>query len=163
MLDHDHREPAPTILVVDDESMIVNLIAAMLGEARFTVITALGSPEALKMCAEHDSPIDLLLTDLVLSPPAFQLASEKERFPYVHGHELAKRATTLRKGLRVAFMSGNPDVVLTQQGIKRGTLPFLSKPFSVDQLVAFVQSALAGPIPVFTETTTPTNEVTWFG
>ncbi len=88
MLDHGHREPAPTILVVDDESMIVNLIAAMLGEARFTVITALGSPEALKICAERDAPIDLLLTDLVLSPPTFQLASEKERFPHVHGHEL---------------------------------------------------------------------------
>ena len=131
MLDHGHREPARTILVVDDESMIVNLIAAMLSEARFTVITALGSPEALKICAERDSPIDLLLTDLVLSPHTFQLASEKERFPHVHGHELASGHSRVSSGARCRSCR-NPLA-----------------------LIAFVQGALAGPIPAFTETTAP--------
>ena len=119
-----HQPTAPksaTILVVDDEPSILKLCRAILQPEGFTILEAEGSSDALKICAKHDGPIDLLLTDLVLPPPGFQLASSGNEFPHVHGHELAMRAAMIRKGLRIILMSGNPEKELASHGIKRGT------------------------------------------
>jgi DNA-binding NtrC family response regulator len=159
------RQAPPTILVVDDEAAIVRLCAAILESAGYHVLKAEGSSDALRICAEHQGPIALLLTDLVLPPPGFQLASASNQFPHVHGHELAKRAATIREGLHVALMSGNPDQELSSHGIKRGTLPFLKKPFAAAGLVGFVRDVLAGPAPVLKSsgTGTTSTDVDWFG
>lgn len=71
----------PTILIVDDDFPIVSLCKAFLEEAGFAVLGTDGSSEALKICTQHKGPIDLLLTDLVLPPPGFQLASATNQFP----------------------------------------------------------------------------------
>ena len=66
-----HQPTAPksaTILVVDDEPSILKLCRAILQPEGFTILEAEGSSDALKICAKHDGPIDLLLTDLVLPP-----------------------------------------------------------------------------------------------
>jgi DNA-binding NtrC family response regulator len=131
-----------TILVVDDEPSITKLCKAILQQAGFSVLNADGSSEALKICTQHEGPIDLLLTDLILSPPSFQLASNSNRFPHVHGHELAVRALRIRKNLRVIIMSGKIDQDLAGYGIRRGNLPSLSKPFEPQALVALVQQVL---------------------
>ncbi len=138
---------SPTILVVDDELSVVNLCKAFLEGAGFAVLGAEGSSEALKICAQHQGPIDLLLTDMVLPPPGFQLASIANQFPHVNGPELAVRATMTRSGLRIILMSGNPDKELASHGIKRGTLPFLAKPFQRDRLISLMQNVLAQPAP----------------
>ncbi len=156
---------SPTILVVDDEPAIVGLCASILEQARFTVLRADGSSEALKICTQHEGPIDLLLTDLVLPPPGFQLASGSNQFPHVHGHELAVRAATIRKGLRVILMSGNLEKELANHGIKRGTLRFLAKPFEKDGLIALVRDTLASPAPALdlSGQGKAANDVDWFG
>ena len=77
-----------TILVVDDEKAIVDLCAAILKLAGFSVLPATNSSEALKIVKHQLGPIHLLLTDLVMHPPEFSLASGTNEFPYVHGHEL---------------------------------------------------------------------------
>ena len=158
-------EVSPTILVVDDEPSIINLCKALLEEAGFTILEADGSSEALKMCTQHQGPIDLLLTDLVLPPPGFQLASTTNQFPHINGHELAVRATMIRNGLRVILMSGNPDRELASHGIKRGTLPFLAKPFERARLIALVQNVLAQPAPTLAVENRPraANDTDWFG
>ncbi|MDH4154604.1 MAG: response regulator [Nitrospira sp.] len=154
-----------TILVVDDELPIVNLCKALLEEAGFAVLGTDSSSEALKICAQHKGSIDLLLTDLVLPPPGFQLASTGNQFPHVHGHELAVRATMIRSELRIILMSGNPEKDLTSHGIKRGTLPFLAKPFERDRLIALVKNVLAQPaMPLGVEKPTrAANDAEWFG
>ena len=78
-----------TILVVDDELSLTKLCKRILEEAGFTVLHADGSSDALKLCTQHEGPIDLLLTDLVLPPPGFQLASSTNQFPHVHGQLVA--------------------------------------------------------------------------
>ena len=138
---------SPTILVVDDEPSITKLCKAILQQAGFSVLATDGSSEALKICAQHKGSIDLLLTDLVLPPPGFQLAASSNQFPHVHGHELAVRALHIRKDLRVILMSGNIDHDLAGYGIRRGDLPFLSKPFKQQALVALVQQTLQSPPP----------------
>jgi len=154
-----------TILVVDDEPSIVRLCQTFLEGAGFTVLVAEGSSEALKICTHHEAPIDLLLTDLVLPPPGFQLASTVNQFPHVNGHELAVRATMIRNGLRIILMSGNPDKDLASHGIKRGTLPFLAKPFERDRLIALVQNVLAQPAPTLAveKRACAANDTEWFG
>jgi CheY-like chemotaxis protein len=94
------------ILVVDDDPLIVTHCTAFLEEAGFTVLGADGSSEALKICTQHQGPIDLLLTDLIMPPPAFQLASAANQFPNLNGHDLAIRATMIRRGLRIIRCQG---------------------------------------------------------
>src|SRR6185437_8474850 len=158
-------EASATILVVDDELPIIKLCKTLLEEAGFTVLKADGSSEALKICTQHQEPIDLLLTDLVLPPPGFQLASTSNQFPHVNGHELAVRATMIRSGLRIILMSGNPDKELASHGIRRGTLPFLAKPFERDRLIALVYNVLAQTAPTLAVETRPraANDTDWFG
>jgi DNA-binding NtrC family response regulator len=158
-------EASPTILVVDDELQVLTLCKALLEGSRFTVLEADGSSEALKICTQHQGPIDLLITDLVLPPPAFQLATSSNQFPHVNGHELAVRATMIRSGLRIILMSGNPDKDLASHGIKRGTLPFLAKPFERDRLIALVHTVLAQPAPTLAVENRPraANDTDWFG
>jgi CheY-like chemotaxis protein len=138
---------SPTILVVDDEPTITKLCKTILQQAGFSVLDTDGSSEALKICTQHEGPIDLLLTDLILPPPSFQMASSSNQFPHVHGHELAVRALRMRKDLRVILMSGNVEQDLAGYGIRRGTLPFLLKPFEPQALVALVQQTLQAPAP----------------
>jgi DNA-binding NtrC family response regulator len=141
------RSASPTILVVDDEVSITKLCKTVLQQAGFSVLDADGSSEALKICTQHEGPIDLLITDLILPPPGFQLASTANQFPHVHGHELAVRALRIRKDLRVILMSGNVDQDLAGYGIRRGDLPFVPKPFEHQALVALVQQTLHAPPP----------------
>jgi DNA-binding NtrC family response regulator len=145
--DSASRSASPTILVVDDEVSITKLCKTILQQAGFSVLDADGSSEALKICTQHEGPIDLLLTDLVLPPPGFQLASSTNQFPHVHGHELAVRALHIRKDLRVILMSGNIDQDLAGYGIRRGNLPFVPKPFEHQTLVTLVQQTLHAPPP----------------
>jgi CheY-like chemotaxis protein len=157
-------EVSPTILVVDDEVPITQLCKALLEEAGFTVLEADGSAEALKICTHHQGPIDLIIADLVLPPPGFQLASTTNQFPHLNGHDLAVRASMIRSGLRIILMSGNPDKELVSHGIKRGTFPFLAKPFERQDLIAIVQHILAQPAPTLMAEKPPgVNGTEWYG
>lgn len=148
------RSVSPTILVVDDELAITKLCKTILQQAGFSVLDADGSSEALKICTQHEGPIDLLITDLILPPPGFQLASSTNQFPHVHGHDLAVRALHIRKDLRIVLMSGNIDQDLAGYGIRRGDLPFLPKPFEHQALVALVRQTLQAPPPSIESLTT---------
>ena len=141
------RSVSPTILVVDDELAITKLCKTILQQAGFSVLDADGSSEALKICTQHEGPIDLLITDLILPPPGFQLASSTNQFPHVNGHDLAVRALHIRKDLRIVLMSGNIDQDLAGYGIRRGDLPFLPKPFEHQALVALVRQTLHASPP----------------
>ena len=133
------------ILVVDDEMAIVQLCTAILELAGFLVLRATNSSEAMKIVKHQPGPIHLLLTDLVMHPPEFSLASGTNEFPYVHGHDLAIGALSIRKDLRVILISGNIDQDLAGYGIRRGGLPFLPKPFEPQALVALVRETLHEP------------------
>lgn len=157
-------EPSSTILIVDDEVPITRLCKALLEESGFTVLEADGSSEALKLCTQHRGPIDLIIADLILPPPGFQLASTANQFPHLNGHDLAVRASMIRSGLRIILMSGNPDKELVSHGIKRGTFPFLAKPFERQDLLAIVHHVLAQPAQTLAVEKHPrVNGTEWYG
>ena len=137
----------PTVLVVDDDAAMVTLCKKILQQAGWSVLSASGSSEALKICKAHPGSIDILVTDLVLPPPEFSFASSDNEFPHVHGHDLASRALRMRTDLRVILMSGNMENDLAGYGIRTGALPFLPKPFDPPALVSLVQETLKRPPP----------------
>jgi len=135
------------VLSVDDDADVNEICRGFLEKAGFSVLTATGSSEALKICKQHPGPIHLLLTDLVMPPPGFSLASSDNEFPHVHGHELAVRALRMRKDLRVVLMSGNVDTDLASYGIRKGSLPFLVKPFDYETLMNIVNQTIQAVPP----------------
>lgn len=83
----------------------------------------------------------------------------------MNGHDLAMRASIIRKGLRIILMSGNPDKELLSHGIRRGTLPFIAKPFEAEYLISLVEHVLRQPAPIVTaeKPANAASETAWYG
>jgi DNA-binding response OmpR family regulator len=103
---------------------------AMLKSSGYQVIAPATPHEALRICGEFSTPLDLLLTDMVL--------------PETDGAEVAEKAVASRPNLRVLFMSGYTEhPVLRLPGFDRGA-PFIQKPFTKAALTAKVREVLQG-------------------
>jgi CheY-like chemotaxis protein len=133
------------ILVVDDDPSMRLLCATGLKHAGYHVREAEGSSEAMAIYTASATPIDLLLTDLFLPPPDFQLTSVKNPYPRVNGYDLIHQILSVKTELRVLFMSSHSLSHLAAQGIEIQPDRFLSKPFSVETLQTRVAAVLALP------------------
>ena len=78
-----------TILVVDDDPDMLDLCAKMLERDGYTILTAVGSTEAMAVCETHVGDIHIALVDVLLQPPAFRIKTGKLHSVRVHGHTLA--------------------------------------------------------------------------
>ncbi len=117
-----------TILVVDDEPSVLALVRTMLWRAGYTVLEASGPEEALKL-ASAESPIDLLVTDVLM--------------PEMNGYELAEKVRELRPDIKILYMSGYRDKVLFEStGRTLAEAPLLRKPFTQHSLVAKIAEML---------------------
>ena len=105
-----------TILLVEDEDVVRGLTRNILMQAGYNVLDARSGDEAIRLCATHAGPIDLLLTDVVM--------------PEVSGKEVADRLLELRPTTRVLFMSGYTDEAIVQHGVLDANVKFLQKPFT---------------------------------
>ncbi len=117
-----------TILVVDDEAYIRELVGAILSVEGYRILEAGDGEHALKVGARHAGPIDLLLTDVVMNP--------------MGGGELVRRIIPVRPALKVLFISGYPDDPSVRYGVDHGHSSFLAKPFSPKVLVRTVRAVL---------------------
>jgi PAS domain S-box-containing protein len=118
-----------TILVVEDEVAVRELIETVLAEKGYEVIAARDPQDAERIAAQRQSEIHLLLTDVVM--------------PGMSGRELAARISARRRDVRVLFMSGYTDNVITTGGMLEKGLAFLQKPFSPAALVQKVREVLS--------------------
>jgi two-component system cell cycle sensor histidine kinase/response regulator CckA len=124
------RRGSGTILVVEDEEPVRQLILAILDSCGFTVLEAAGGHEALETAANYGGPIDLLITDLEM--------------PRMRGTELAGKISATRPEIRTLFISGYSEAEIGKRGdLKTGTA-FLAKPFRSADLTAKVLNALSG-------------------
>lgn len=105
-----------TILVVEDDKTIRQLIVRILTGAGYTVLEAGNGNEALIVCQQQKGPIALVVSDVVM--------------PEMSGRELAESLKDLCPGMRVLFMSGYTDDAITRHGIVENQVPFLPKPFT---------------------------------
>ncbi len=117
-----------TILLVEDDLSVQQLVSAMLKSGGYRVIATAMPSEALRICGEFTTPIHLLLTDMVL--------------PDGDGGMIAEKAAALRPGLKVLFMSGYTEHPVLRSPAFDRTAPFLQKPFTKAMLMAKVREIL---------------------
>ena len=122
----------PTVLVVDDEDGVRELTRRILARNGYQVLVARSGNEAIRLADEHDGPIDLLVTDVVM--------------PQMPGKEVAERITKLRSETRVLYMSGYAQPVLAAQGSLQPGVALLDKPFSESLLLAKVSEVFEAPM-----------------
>ena len=134
-----------TVLVVDDDPTTLLLSTKPLQDAGYQVIQAPGSAEALRLYAEQAGPVHLVLADIFLPPPGFQLSIDKNPYPRVNGLEMVERLIEDTREIRVILMSSSPSADLRSRGLVRDGLPFLKKPFTGEMLLTLVREVLAGP------------------
>ncbi len=124
---------ARTVLVVEDEEAVGDLIRRVLHGGDYNVLLATSGEQAELLAALHAGPIDLLLTDVVM--------------PRMNGADLAGRLLTLRPELRVLFMSGFAGDTLESNDIVASARTFIQKPFTPGALLSRVSEVLARPVP----------------
>ncbi|MCU1274574.1 MAG: multi-sensor hybrid histidine kinase [Bryobacterales bacterium] len=120
----------PTILVVDDEPALVELVKFILEEAGYSVLSACDGKQAIDLCMHYEYSIDLLLTDI--------------NMPRMSGVELASRFSDLLPHVPVIFMTGyrtnNPGVeILVREG-PFSECKIIRKPFTAPELLCGLTS-----------------------
>lgn len=118
-----------TVLLVEDQEGIRELAREFLQRKGYKVLLAVDGDEALRIAADQNDPIDLLVTDVVM--------------PNIGGRELARRLTPLRPQMKVLFMSGYPDGGMGDETVN-GDVRVLLKPFLLDALARTVRAVLDG-------------------
>ena len=118
-----------TILLVEDEKGVREFSGRVLRENGYTVFEAESGQAALDVLGRHEGPVDLLLTDVVM--------------PGMGGFDLARRASVLRPGSGVLYMSGYTEEMIDERGLLEMDIPFLPKPFTPEALLRKVREVLA--------------------
>lgn len=123
---------AETILIVDDEPLVRDLMRRALGDQGYRVLWAASAAEAMASASSHDGRIHLLVTDVIL--------------PDLHGPQLARHILGRRPDMAVLYVSGfighggaGPDTLAPDA-------PFMQKPFTPSALAAKVRECLNRPV-----------------
>ena len=122
-------ENRPTVLVVDDEEDLRDIMRRMLERRGFSTLIAGDPQEAIAVCRDHPSEIDILVTDLGL--------------PGVSGGELSRSATELRPSMRVVYISGLPKEIAVADGLIEPAALLVKKPFSTELLIEALRAVLS--------------------
>jgi DNA-binding response OmpR family regulator len=129
MIDTLSEGASETIVVVDDQPVVLEFCRVTLERAGFKVFTASSGDQALSFFEPNRSPVDLALIDIVM--------------PGMSGIELAKRLEKLGNGVRIVLMSGySPDEVKRVVGERAAHYRSMWKPFEPRTLVQMIKNAL---------------------
>jgi two-component system, cell cycle sensor histidine kinase and response regulator CckA len=126
---HSPEEPAHrgagAVLVVDDREDVRTLTCHMLRELGYEPVPAASGPEAIAIARNRQSPIPLLLTDVVM--------------PEMNGHEVAGELLRLYPAMKAILMSGYADRTPPGSGALQSATAYLQKPFTMAQLVEILR------------------------
>ncbi|HJR50194.1 MAG TPA: response regulator, partial [Gemmatimonadales bacterium] len=118
-----------TVLVVEDEDSVRELVRQILEDHGHAVLTARHGRDAMLTAEHYERPIDLLVTDVVM--------------PEMGGRELVERLTAKRPNLKVLYISGYTNDEVMRRGVQDST-SFLHKPFTSDDFMRRVREVLEG-------------------
>jgi len=122
-----------TILLVEDEPMILEMTTVMLELQGYTVLPANSAGEAISLAREYADEIHLLMTDVVM--------------PEMNGRDLARNLFPLYPHLKRLFMSGYTANVIAHHGVLDEGVHFLQKPFTMQDLAAKIRAVLVDNDP----------------
>jgi CheY-like chemotaxis protein len=117
-----------TVLLVDDEPMIIGVGREMLSALGYKVITAASGQEAINAYSENRDLIDLLIIDMIM--------------PHMNGGELFDRLKTINPNARVLLCSGYSIDGQAREILDRGCEGFIQKPFNMTQLSLKIREIL---------------------
>jgi DNA-binding response OmpR family regulator len=115
-----------------DEPAVRGLARRILEVAGYRVIGAANGIEALRVCEQATSPVDLLLTDVVM--------------PQMSGRHLAESLSSLWPAMRVLYMSGYTADAIVHHGVLDPGAEFIGKPFTASELSGKVRKVLDGGV-----------------
>ncbi len=117
-----------TILIVEDDPNIRKIIKDILQEKNYTVIDAEDGETALHFAAQHSGAINLLLTDVIM--------------PGMSGKALAKKLIKKYPHLKIIYMSGYSEEIISHHGILESGIVLLEKPFSLADMLHKIREVL---------------------
>jgi two-component system cell cycle sensor histidine kinase/response regulator CckA len=123
-------EGTETVLLVEDEESVRQLVAETLASRGYKVIEAENGEQALKLLAARPETIHLMITDVVM--------------PGMSGRELARELLKARPHSKVLFLSGYSEDAVLNQGVLEPETEFLQKPFTLQNLARKVREILQG-------------------
>jgi PAS domain S-box-containing protein len=120
-----------TVLLVEDELPLLNIVSHMLVTQGYTVLSANTPDEAIRLAGEHPGAIQLLISDVIM--------------PNLNGRELAEALLKTHPHLKLLFMSGYPADIIARKGVLHEGVHFIQKPFSLHTLATKVREVLDKP------------------
>jgi signal transduction histidine kinase/CheY-like chemotaxis protein len=117
-----------TILLVEDSKLLAKVTRDFLEGEGFTVLLAASPREAIQVAEAYQGPIQLLLTDVVL--------------PEMNGKQLAEALHARRPEMKVLYMSGYTNGILSEHAFQAADVAFIEKPFSQQALSKKVRQTL---------------------
>jgi len=118
-----------TVLIVDDEAMILEVGAEMLEQLGCQAVTASGGREALEIYAAHEGAFDLVILDMIM--------------PGMGGGETYDRLKQLNPEVRVILSTGYSCTGQAAEIMRRGCNGFIQKPFNLEALSQKIHEVLA--------------------
>jgi CheY-like chemotaxis protein len=119
-----------TILLVEDEEAVRELLRKVLTRQGYTVLEARHGRDALMALERHRGAVHLVVTDIVM--------------PEMGGRELADRLRADRPELKILFISGYTNDEIVRRGVSESDMDFIQKPFSSDDFLRRVREMLDG-------------------
>ncbi|MDB5104088.1 MAG: domain S-box protein [Fibrobacteres bacterium] len=119
-----------TVMVVDDDESIVNLVSGILESAGYKVLKAKHSDEALDISSVFKDEIDILVTDVKMDP-------------FMTGFQLAQCLRLMRVEIKVLYISGYVEDEMVRWEVESSVAGFLQKPFNPQTLLERIQTQLA--------------------
>ncbi|MBD0372894.1 MAG: response regulator [Pyrinomonadaceae bacterium] len=117
-----------TVLLVEDEEMVRNMTREILLASGYQVLEAQHGSEALLVAGQHNGPIHLMLSDVVM--------------PQMSGRELAEQLSPIRREMKVLYMSGYTDDAIVHHGVLDEGMAFIEKPFTPTALICKLREVL---------------------
>jgi PAS domain S-box-containing protein len=117
-----------TLLLVEDEPMLLKVTQAILERLGYTVLAATTSSQAIRFVEEQGAAIRLVVSDVVM--------------PEMHGPDLVTRLIGVAPHLKCLFVSGYFTSALLPDGVVKSGAQFLQKPFAADELAEKVRGLL---------------------
>lgn len=121
-------EGQETLLLVEDEAAILDILRLALEELGYQVLVASSPAEARQLALDRDCAIDLLITDVIM--------------PGMNGRELAQQLQSRCPNLRCLYVSGYTNDSITRHGVLDEGVNFIQKPFTMQVLASKVREIL---------------------
>jgi two-component system, cell cycle sensor histidine kinase and response regulator CckA len=125
MLENKH-----TILVIEDEELLLDLLKEMLEDEGYRVLTAADGPQAVDLYRAEKEKVSLVLSDMGL--------------PSMGGWEVLQQLKKINPSVKVILSSGFMDTKVRQDMLSAGAKDFIQKPYMPEKVIRTIQDTILG-------------------